>query len=654
MDETGSSEWLDIDTTDNEMVSACASSTARLQQTTRTRQWKLIALWVLLGGIFGWAFGDTGPFAGVNSAALGALALSIGAIQLFAFRKQLQRIAAGIPKHYRIAMRPDGLASESELGTGLLTWNALEAIERRHDAALLHYKGFRTLWVPERCFADAAAFASWLAQVEQFSAKQASAAPATPEILSERRGRVALRDLLSNLQAGLRFALFRVSATQHLRISGLQIVLVVATGLCLELAFDLANVGLDGQIYGYALPYQLFTVLCALACAWAVSNCAPQPARIPTAALAILTPMLVLRALFLGLTLLADWMDADSFAAIAGLFVLFWGALAAIVALVRSLDLPADQRMGAVLGVIFLMVAPVQLDIGRARLWNPDYSDEASARDHSDWNKAATEAVLYAQPALLDKSLNALRKGKPGVPELYLLALGGYGSQDVFKREVESVDKLFAERFGTQGHSVVLVNNPATVETQAMATTIALQRTLAEIGRKMNREEDVLFLFMTSHGAADHKFSLELWPYKFGELTPQSLRAALDEAGIRNRVIVVSACYSGGFVPPLADEHTLVMSASRADRNSHGCSHEADWTFFGKAYFDEALRETRSFTSAFETARASVAAREKEEGLMASEPQIAEGAGIRPVLEALDRALPPPTSAIKAMPESRS
>ena len=144
----------------------------------------------------------------------------------------------------------------------------------------------------------------------------------------------------------------------------------------------------------------------------------------------------------------------------------------------------------------------------------------------------------------------------------------------------------------------------------------------------MNFEEHCE-VFLTSHGAEDHRFDLSLWPWELEQLTPQRLGALLDAAGIRHRVILVSACYSGGFVPPLAGPDTLVMSASRADRNSHGCSHEADWTFFGRAFFDEALRETTSFTDAFERARAAVAQRESAEGLEPSEPQIAVGETIR-------------------------
>jgi len=149
----------------------------------------------------------------------------------------------------------------------------------------------------------------------------------------------------------------------------------------------------------------------------------------------------------------------------------------------------------------------------------------------------------------------------------------------------------------------------------------------------------VLFLFMTSHGAQDHHFALELGPYVFDELTPQVLRKMLDESGIKNRVILVSACYSGGFIHDLKSRNTLVMTASREDRSSHGCQQGADWTFFGKAYFDEALRHTSSFEKAFGEASVIVANREREEEVTPSEPQMSVGSGIRPVLAALEKAL---------------
>jgi hypothetical protein len=71
-------------------------------------------------------------------------------------------------------------------------------------------------------------------------------------------------------------------------------------------------------------------------------------------------------------------------------------------------------------------------------------------------------------------------------------------------------------------------------------------------------------------------------------------------------VIVVSACYSGGFIPPLQDAHTLVITAARPDRRSFGCADENDFTYFGRAFFKEALPKSHSFQDAFRAAEALV------------------------------------------------
>lgn len=245
--------------------------------------------------------------------------------------------------------------------------------------------------------------------------------------------------------------------------------------------------------------------------------------------------------------------------------------------------------------------------------------------------------MLYEQSRLLDQALNAVKPGRPGIPEIFLLALAGHGAQDVFLREVRAVEEQFRGQFDTAGHSVVLVNNPSTLDRIPVASVTALAHSLRRIGERMNRDEDVLFLFMTSHGSPDHHFDLSLWPYRFDELTPQRLRRMIDDAGIRYKVVLVSACYSGGFVGPLADDDTLVITAAAQDRNSHGCSHEADWTFFGRAFFQEALTKTHSVEAAFAEAQAAVAKREAAEGYLASQPQIAVGSHIRPVLHRIEQ-----------------
>ena len=65
------------------------------------------------------------------------------------------------------------------------------------------------------------------------------------------------------------------------------------------------------------------------------------------------------------------------------------------------------------------------------------------------------------------------------------------------------------------------------------------------------------------------------------------------QANIRNRVVIVSACFSGAFIAPLANDNTIVMTAAAPDRSSFGCQPQNNWTFFGDAYFNHSVREQR-------------------------------------------------------------
>jgi hypothetical protein len=190
---------------------------------------------------------------------------------------------------------------------------------------------------------------------------------------------------------------------------------------------------------------------------------------------------------------------------------------------------------------------------------------------------------------------------------------------------VDSVAELFRQRFDGAGHVVRLVNNPLSILDTPIASRTSLQAALDRVASVMDRDEDVLVLFMTSHGSPDHRFALELGSMQFNALDPATLRGLLDDAGIRNRVVIVSTCFSGAYVAPLASPDTIVITAAAADRTSFGCGNEFDWTYFGDAYFNHALRATHSFTGAFETARPAIEARERAERYPPSEPQISVG-----------------------------
>lgn len=245
------------------------------------------------------------------------------------------------------------------------------------------------------------------------------------------------------------------------------------------------------------------------------------------------------------------------------------------------------------------------------------------------------DAVYDQQRARVDAVLHALKPQRPGVRDLYFVGVAGFGDEEVFRKEVEHVRQLFDARFDTGGHSVVLINNPATLERYPLATPETLNRVLRGIGQQFDRQEDVLFLFVTSHGLPRRGFITGLAPYSFGFVTPRSLEHALDAAGIRNRVILVSACYSGQFVPALKGEDTLVITASAADRPSFGCTPRADWTWFSESYFVEALPKDGKFEQAFYDARKAVKRREHAGHIRPSRPQMAIGRAMQKLLQEL-------------------
>ena len=242
--------------------------------------------------------------------------------------------------------------------------------------------------------------------------------------------------------------------------------------------------------------------------------------------------------------------------------------------------------------------------------------------------------TLRRQTVLLDRALAPVQPAASH-PQLYFVGFAGYGPQAVFKREVLSVRRLFDERYGTQGRSVALVNHASTLAELPMASTGNLERTLQHVGKVMNPSRDVLFLFLTSHGQ-DGLFVVEMPHFGLRHLRPAELKDMLKRAGIKNSVIVLSACHSGSFLPALADPTTLVIAAARADRSSFGCDDRRQWTYFGEAYFNRALRTETSFVRAFERARELITRWEAEAKLEPSLPQIGGGERLGPALAAIE------------------
>lgn len=248
---------------------------------------------------------------------------------------------------------------------------------------------------------------------------------------------------------------------------------------------------------------------------------------------------------------------------------------------------------------------------------------------------AGKDEVDPVDQTALAQALNALQPQRPGVTDLYVVGFAGDASDEVFRNETLYLRQLFEQRFDARGRVVTLVNNPDNLGEQPyapLATYDNLYDTLAAIGKRMDRKEDALLLFVTTHGTEDHTLYVQVDQNEEDFISPQDLRQALDDAGIGNRIIVLSACYSGGFIPALRSPDTLILTAARADRPSFGCGNTSNATYFGQAWLIDAMNRSDDPLAAFDMARTAITAREQQEGELPSLPQQSLGKRIAPVL----------------------
>ncbi|MGE6481491.1 C13 family peptidase [Psychrobacter namhaensis] len=321
---------------------------------------------------------------------------------------------------------------------------------------------------------------------------------------------------------------------------------------------------------------------------------------------------------------LPNW--SYSFLPILFLVLFLWQTLALLWIFSRRLRIPWWERIIVLIGAVALLT-----------IWQRNVADQPIFKQ-IPVEPVLEEAALYEQPRLLQQALNSIDPSISGKTDWYFMGVAGYADQNVFRSEINKVRELFDVRFGTSGHSLSLINNTYSWLDEPIATKTSILRGLKKIGQQMNADEDVLFLTLSSHGNQDI-LQLANPPLAMENLDATWLREALDASGIRWRVIVVSACYSGSFIDDLASPTTVVITASAADKASFGCTNSAEMTYFGQAFFAESLRENTSFEAAFKDAAYRVQERELYMSFEPSEPQMVIGSLMETALPAFEQVL---------------
>jgi hypothetical protein len=319
------------------------------------------------------------------------------------------------------------------------------------------------------------------------------------------------------------------------------------------------------------------------------------------------------------------------------LFVTWW--IGAAIAVLRGAGVgryqsPAIRGVGIVV-VSLLAVSAMpsfptfagrDFDLSTHNLW-----EIASAKFRKGDEGATAEvdaaAMELSQPSLLAAEIKKLLPERKGTTDIYAIGIAGWSDQDVFTKELNGGLSALKRSLGLDRGAIRLVNHRDTLETSPVASRTNFAAAVHAVAGIMNRDEDVLLVFITSHGGATG-VGLVLADAFTTVLGPQHVESVLDREGIRNRVVIVSACYSGGFAKLLASADSIVLTAADENSASFGCSNEREWTYFGDAFFNQSLGENVSLEQAFEDAKVKISQWESRDELPPSSPQGHFGAAI--------------------------
>ena len=443
--------------------------------------------------------------------------------------------------------------------------------------------------------------------------------------------------LLRNILEGANLAISRRYTIDRFYISSDQLVLLILLNLLLLIGTGYLQYLPNPNFNKYAISNYSLNIICFLFASYLVCKLLGNVSSALKLIVIIFSasPAFYLMWRFIQFT--SEKLPDGANSTIWSLYAIYLAWL--IIILLRSIQLVTEKKGKPIIqGVAIyciIWLAPV-LYYGDAEFWYTAYDEYTDSGPLSSYRNIDVESLFYAQPELMQSTLSNLQSQRIGQSDLYFIGFAGYAREDVFLKEVEYAKQLFEKKYDANGRTIALINNLSTIDHIPLATVTNLNYALRHIGDLMDTEEDTLVLFLTSHGSKDHGLSVDFWPLDLNQVTPEKLRSILDDAGIKWRIIIVSACYSGGYVKPLEDPNTVIMTAAASGRKSFGCGTDRDFTYFGEALFKDRLGHSQSIIEAFHLANDDITKREIKEGRKPSLPQLFVGSAIRDRLSAIE------------------
>lgn len=278
----------------------------------------------------------------------------------------------------------------------------------------------------------------------------------------------------------------------------------------------------------------------------------------------------------------------------------------------------------------------------------PGSASGIAPRDDASFNWSAAGAVGWSeeigrpenwkdmQAKRLAAAIVAVQPHRPGVVDSYVLSVG-FNSDPVFQREAAEAAKVLSRRYKAVGRTISMA---AGSDLLPQGSPDNLAAALDAISKKMNPAEDVLILFVTTHGSPDGGLIYQDGETGVGAVGPQRLSSLLEQYGFKRQMVILSACFAGIFVPALYGEEHVTVTAASAEKTSFGCVPSNDWTFFGDAFINNAMRKPQPLIKAVDEAMVMIKGWETQYKLDPSQPQIYLGSKADSWLTLLDSRAP--------------
>jgi len=228
------------------------------------------------------------------------------------------------------------------------------------------------------------------------------------------------------------------------------------------------------------------------------------------------------------------------------------------------------------------------------------------------------ERILAEDAVRFAGSLAQLKPQNPGETDIGFLAVGGDGNESVFGRDIARAWQAVSQ-WDDIRHRTLLLLNDREYRRLPLATPQRIRTALKALDQRLDPEEDLLFIHLVSHGARDGRIALDQPGMSLPDLAPEQFAEMISELNVRRKIIVVSACFSGNWIEPLADDDHWILTSARSDRTSFGCGDDSEMTWFTRALYDTSGFDLTQPGTLYESVSKIIRETETEQGIGAED-----------------------------------